>query len=76
MTIEIAPKEYHRLLTIHDSIMYCFSLNVDSKVGWRLPTELELLNEMGGIGWAWHQGDVSAPSHDNIDWCYPVRDVK
>jgi hypothetical protein len=39
---EIAPKETERLLTWNDAKLYCFSLTIDGKTGWRLPTKEEL----------------------------------
>jgi len=44
MSIEIAPEEYRKYeLTWDEAKMYCFSLNIDGKVGWRLPTIDELI---------------------------------
>ena len=41
--IEIAPKEYEFEMKSYDEAkLFCFSLNVDGKVGWRLPTKDEL----------------------------------
>ena len=42
MNIEIAPKEYEIRATWDNARLYCFSLNIDGKVGWRLPTVKEL----------------------------------
>lgn len=36
--IEFAPEEYCIELNWHDAKLYCFSLNIDGKTGWRLPT--------------------------------------
>jgi hypothetical protein len=41
MNIEIAPTMI--AANWDDARLYCFSLNVDGKTGWRLPTRLELL---------------------------------
>ena len=49
--IEIAPVEYHKKLTYTDSKLYCFSLNIDGKVGWRLPTQKEFFNNRNIYGW-------------------------
>ena len=42
MNFEIAPKETETILNWDDARLYCFSLNVDGKTGWRLPTKDEL----------------------------------
>jgi hypothetical protein len=42
MNFEIAPKSTESQLTWDEARMYCFSLKVDGKVGWRLPTKQEL----------------------------------
>jgi hypothetical protein len=42
MNFEIAPKETETRLNWDDARLYCFSLNVDGKTGWRLPTQDEL----------------------------------
>jgi hypothetical protein len=39
--IEIAPEEYWKKLNYYEAIMYCFSLNIDGKIGWRLPNSVE-----------------------------------
>ena len=42
MNIEIAPKSTETRLKWDDARLYCFSLNIDGKTGWRLPTKEEL----------------------------------
>ena len=42
MNFEIAPKETETILSWDDAHLYCFSLNIDGKTGWRLPTMNEL----------------------------------
>jgi hypothetical protein len=42
MKFEIAPKETEIKANWYDARLYCFSLNIDGKVGWRLPTKEEL----------------------------------
>jgi len=82
MTIEIAPKEYHRLLTMHESILYCFSLNIDGKIGWRLPTQKECHVSISKpvLAMGWVQEDKPSLMDSELDtvkyFCYPVRDVK
>jgi hypothetical protein len=40
--IEVAPFEYwlHNV-TEHDGMLYCFSLNINGKTGWKIPTHNE-----------------------------------
>lgn len=42
MNFEIAPKSSETRLNWNDAHLYCFTLNIDGKTGWRLPTEEEL----------------------------------
>ena len=42
MTFEIAPKSTEIKANWYDAKLYCFSLNIDGKTGWRLPTKEEL----------------------------------
>ena len=43
MAVEFAPDDYHKFeLDWYEAKLYCFSLNIDGKVGWRLPTKEEL----------------------------------
>ena len=42
MNIEIAPKSTEIQANWDDARLYCFSLNIDGKTGWRLPTKEEL----------------------------------
>jgi hypothetical protein len=42
MKFEIAPKSTETRLNWDDAKLYCFSLNIDGKTGWRLPTKEEL----------------------------------
>ena len=62
--IEIAPKEYEVSLSFDESKMYCFLLNVDGKLGWRLPTIEELegiytcINDFRKNGWYWSSTEV------------------
>lgn len=41
--IEISPLDYEQVLEWEDAKLYCFSLTVDDKTGWRLPTLAELV---------------------------------
>lgn len=42
MNFEIAPKSTEIQTNWEEARMYCFSLNIDGKIGWRLPTKEEL----------------------------------
>lgn len=42
MNFEIAPKDTEVKLNWDDARLYCFSLTIDGKTGWRLPTKEEL----------------------------------
>jgi hypothetical protein len=42
MNFEIAPKSTEIKANWYDAKLYCFSLNIDGKTGWRLPTKEEL----------------------------------
>ena len=59
MNFEIAPKETEVQLNWDDACLYCFSLNIDGKTGWRLPTQEELNemfesdNNVEERGWYW-----------------------
>lgn len=43
LDFEIAPKSTEIQATLDEAKLYCFSLNIDGKVGWRLPTKYELI---------------------------------
>ena len=76
--IEIAPEEYWKELTLPESIVYCFSLSIDGKIGWRLPTETEYVDRICSIGYTgWDQSDAD-DVYDTSDTltCIPVRDLK
>ena len=42
MKFEIAPKSTEIQANWFDAKLYCFSLNINGKTGWRLPTKDEL----------------------------------
>lgn len=44
MNFEIAPKTTEIQANWDSAVVYCFSLNIDGKTGWRLPNRIELLN--------------------------------
>ena len=74
LMIEIAPEEYRKYnLTWDEANMYCFSLNIDGKVGWRLPTFGEYYGNIESTSWC--QDDITR--HTNGQWpVVPVRDLK
>ena len=75
--IEIAPEEYHKDLTIDEAIMYCFSLNIDGKIGWRLPSTGEY-HEYSHHLFCWYQLDIENKEEweDEAMPTIPVRDLK
>jgi formylglycine-generating enzyme required for sulfatase activity len=86
MNIEIAPKEYRIYdVSYNEAILYCFQLNIDGKIGWRLPTEEERKGIEGYCGWYlddslkfWREDDSSqndAVLKSRNFWCVPVRDI-
>ena len=44
MKLEIAPREYWIKCTYNEAIIYCQFLNIDGKIGWRIPSFMEYLN--------------------------------
>ena len=81
MNFEVAPPEYFKKqLTLAESQLYCFSLNIDGNVGWRLPTNDEyedILTYYGSYAAGWDQDDLLDDTypHDRRLNCYPVRDL-
>ena len=58
MKYEIAPKLTEAYIkNWDDARLYCFSLNIDGKTGWRLPTKEEL-------------NEVYKSNHDFEAWSY------
>ena len=75
MNFELAPEEYWKKLTLSESYLYCFVLNIDGNVGWRLPTNQEYI-ELDTYATGWDQNDLSDTyPHDKRLTCYPVRDL-
>ena len=73
MKIEIAPRRFHITeCTFGDALLYCFSLNVNGKTGWRLPKKIEI-KDLPHSG-LWLQEDFT--EHPLMTWkCVPVRDL-
>jgi hypothetical protein len=66
MKYEIAPKSTTIQSTWDEAMIYCFSLNIDGKVGWWLPTFEELTEIFStdkdfddGTYWSSTEGDNS-----------------
>ena len=80
-SILVAPIETEIFTdTYENAKLYCFALNVDGEVGWRLPTraELRMLAEQESdqekkIAWTWYW---SADDDYVIDQNLSVRAVK
>ena len=76
---EIAPKETERKLNWHEAKMYCFSLNVDGIVGWRLPTikELQIVYENDHdfeMSWYWTSDPVTRGTVYDRDYPEAIND--
>lgn len=77
LDFEVAPREYQVKLSRSDAILYCFSLNIDGKTGWRLPTNDEI--EKAGMHHRYfsiHWSDQKFFDDRYTPWVVPVRDVK
>ena len=74
LDFEVAPIEYRVMLTHEEAILYCFSLNINGKVGWRLPTRDEI--EKAGLEW----GEMFVICASSKPWdptrSYAVRPVR
>jgi hypothetical protein len=78
MNFELAPEEFHKKLSLEEAQLYCFSLNIDGKTGWRLPTYNEYVNEPDLLGDGWNQKDIGNEyfkRNQTRYYCYPVRDL-
>lgn len=42
LNIEIAPEQYCKMMNWNDAKLYAFSLNIDGRIGWRLPSDEEM----------------------------------
>ena len=71
MNFEIAPKSTEVRLNWNDAHLYCFTLNIDGKTGWRLPT----INELIEIYYSQHDLRLdnywsSTESNGNYAWAW------
>ena len=79
--IETAPEEHWKQLSYSDAVLYCFSLNIDGKIGWRLPNQAEILTIVeppSSYYMHWYTGH-SYPTNIVTDFEFrviPVRDLK
>lgn len=67
--IEIAPTS-ENWLSYEEAVLYCFALNIDGKIGWRLPTDREFQNNCRIRGWYLNE---QCPEPLPVT---PVRDLK
>lgn len=81
---EFAPEEYWIECTFPEIKMYLFCLNIDGKVGWRLPTNAEedSIYYDTHLPLRWLLEDLEKPHlwlpvlDDEIYLVVPVRDLK
>lgn len=62
-----------------EAIMFCFSLDIDGKKGWRLPTRSEWLlkfNHHVNFTEMWYQGIDTSTMHPRPSIMVPVRTKK
>ena len=73
MNFEIAPKETEVELSWNEAMMYCFSVNIDGKTGWRLPSKDELhqiwksTNDFAESNYYWSSTECEDDSY--YMWC-------
>lgn len=83
--IELAPEEYWKELSLDEAVMYCFTLTVNGKIGWRLPTKDDsktilkrFRKKYPAVSW-WESYDFDNKDdcwHNDIFTTIPVRDLK
>jgi hypothetical protein len=76
--IEIAAEDYWKVLSIDEAVMYCFTLNINGKIGWRLPTRDEShTHPVMWRGSRWDMSDVEDIELRGYRYLtVPVRDIK
>lgn len=68
LNLEVAPKSTEIQANWYDAKLYCFSLNIDGKTGWRLPTKEELneiyesVNDFVHGNYYWTSPDYNGPN--------------
>lgn len=75
LDFEVAPIEYQIRVTHTEAILYCFSLNIDGKTGWRLPT----FEEIGAAGLFYGTFSLHYSNYEyewKPDWVCQVRPVR
>lgn len=82
LKLEVAPKKYRLELTYNEAVMYCFSLNINGKVGWRIPTQLEWSTLATrdtkynySFGYAWIAADRDNFDDDKVYLAIPIRTI-
>ena len=77
MTIEIAPTEYWIQCTYPEALLYCTMLKIDGKVGWKIPTYKQYVdNDMFSYScWLKAMNMLDTFWIDEIARCIPVRDI-
>lgn len=82
LRLEVAPKKYRLDLTHNEAVMYCFSLNINGKVGWRLPTKLEWSTLVTrdtkynySFEYSWIAGDHDNVDSDDVYLAIPIRTI-
>lgn len=76
--IETAPGEYWKELSLDDAQLYCFTLIIDGRIGWRIPTiqeAKELYEFVPNDTGLWTAYDLDNPWGDMTFTIIPVRDV-
>lgn len=74
LDFEIAPEEYWITVPLDDIRLYLFSLNIDGKIGWRVPfrTELKLVDTF-----AWSCESCALSTKSEVPYLLiPVRDKR
>lgn len=70
LKIELAP-ESSQSMSYDEALLYCFLLNIDGEIGWRMPTLDEYL---GSEAMGWHVDD-SLRYWNDLYPVTPVRDI-
>lgn len=71
--IEFAPEEYWIEINWWDAKVYCFSLTIDDKTGWRLPTFEEFAEWIAQSEYAGVR-DVDYTDNFKINFCWTLTE--